>query len=363
MSSSTREASEKSRSSAAIGSTWPPELSGPDRLTGIPSAVGTDRAPRRALITGIGGQDGSYLAEFLLENGYEVHGLTHGSGTPELLDRLGLAPRVGLHAGDLLDQDSLLAAVRASEPDEVYNLAAFSSVGESWLAPVATAGSTAVGATRLLEAVREASPRARYFQASSSEMFGVPRERPQRELTPFDPISPYGAAKLYAHNITVDYRRSHGLHASCGILFAHDSPRRGEQFVTHQITSGAAALKLGRSDELVLGRTDVKRDWGFAGDYVEAIWMMLQRDEPDDYVLGTGVSHSVQDVVDRAFARVGLDPDGLVRTDPARSRPSDIGEQIADPAKAKHELGWSARVGFDELIEMMVDAALRRLGA
>jgi GDPmannose 4,6-dehydratase len=315
----------------------------------------------RALITGISGQDGSYLAELLLEKGYEVHGLVHGS-TDRRFERLEpIADRLTLYPGDLLDESSLVDVLRKSAPDEIYNLAAMSSVAESWRLAVATAEYTAVGVTRLLEGIREACPEARFYQASSSEMFGRAREVPQSERTPFYPRSPYGVAKVYGHFITVNYRESFGLHASSGILFNHESPRRGAAFVTRRISQGVAAIKLGRSDELVLGNLDVRRDWGYANEYVEAMWLMLQRDEPDDYVIGTGVSHSVGDFVDAAFACVDLKREDHVRIDPDLARPADIEEVVANPAKAKEELGWEARVGFDELVEMMVRADLKAL--
>jgi GDPmannose 4,6-dehydratase len=316
---------------------------------------------KRALITGISGQDGSYLAEFLLEKGYEVHGLVHGS-----LDRPfeRLEPILGhltLHAGDLLDEHSLVSVLQSSAPDEVYNLAAMSSVAESWRLAVATAEYTAVGVTRLLEGIREVCPEARFYQASSSEMFGRARETPQSERTPFYPRSPYGVAKAYGHFITVNYRESFGLHASSGILFNHESPRRGRAFVTRRISEGVASIKLGLSDELVLGNLEARRDWGYAKEYVEAMWLMLQRDEPEDYVIGTGISHSVRELVETAFASVGLNAEDHLRIDPEKVRPADIEEVVADPSKAKRELGWEARTSFDELVEMMVRADLDAL--
>jgi GDPmannose 4,6-dehydratase len=317
---------------------------------------------KRALITGISGQDGSYLAELLLEKGYEVHGLVHGS-TDRRFERLEpIADRITLYPGDLLDEGSLVDVLRDSTPDEVYNLAAMSSVAESWRLAVATAEYTAVGVTRLLEGIREACPEARFYQASSSEMFGRARETPQSESTPFYPRSPYGVSKVYGHFITVNYRESFGLHACSGILFNHESPRRGAAFVTRRISQGVAKMKLGLADELVLGNLDVRRDWGYAKEYVEAMWMMLQRDEPSDYVIGTGVAHSVRDFVQAAFACVGLSADDHVRIDPELARPADIEEVVADPSKAKRELGWEAKVGFEELVEMMVRADLEVLG-
>jgi GDPmannose 4,6-dehydratase len=315
----------------------------------------------RALITGISGQDGSYLAELLLEKDYEVHGLVRGS-TDRRFERLEpMAERLTLYPGDLLDESSLVDVLRKSAPDEIYNLAAMSSVAESWRLAVATSEYTAVGVTRLLEGIREVCPEARFYQASSSEMFGRARERPQSEKTPFYPRSPYGVAKVYGHFITVNYRESFGIHASSGILFNHESPRRGAAFVTRRISQGVAAIKLGRSDELVLGNLDVRRDWGYAKEYVEAMWLMLQRDEPDDYVIGTGVSHSVGDFVDAAFASVDLKREDHVHIDPNLARPADIEEVVADPAKARSELDWEARTTFEELVEMMVRADLDAL--
>jgi GDPmannose 4,6-dehydratase len=316
---------------------------------------------RRALITGITGQDGSYLAELLLEKGYEVHGMVRRLSS-ENYERLAqIRDRISLHTGDLLDQRSLVDALREGEPDEVYNLAAMSFVAASWNQPTLTAEFTGVGVTRMLEAIREVCPEARFYQASSSEMFGKVRETPQNEATSFYPRSPYGVAKVYGHFITVNYRESFGLHASSGILFNHESPRRGEVFVTRRISRGVASIKLGLSDELVLGNLDVRRDWGYAKEYVEAMWRMLQRDEPDDYVIGTGVSHSVGDFVDAAFACVDLKREDHVRIDPDLARPADIEEVVADPSKAKRELDWEARTNFDELVEMMVRADLKAL--
>jgi GDPmannose 4,6-dehydratase len=318
---------------------------------------------RRALITGITGQDGSYLAELLLAKGYEVHGLVRGSADRRF-DRLeGVADRITLYPGDLLDEGSLVDVLRQSTPDEIYNLAAMSSVAESWRLAVATAEYTAVGVTRLLEGIREVCPEARFYQASSSEMFGRARETPQSERTPFYPRSPYGVSKVYGHFITVNYRESFGMHASSGILFNHESPRRGSAFVTRRISEGVAKIKLGLTDDLVLGNLDVRRDWGYAKEYVEAMWMMLQRDDPDDFVIGTGIAHSVGDFVDAAFACVGLKREDHVRIDPDLARPADIEEVVADPAKARDELGWEARVSFEEVVEMMVKADLDALSA
>jgi GDPmannose 4,6-dehydratase len=316
---------------------------------------------KRALITGITGQDGSYLAELLLDQSYEVHGLLHGS-TDGPFERLeAVIDRVTLHPGDLLDEHSLVGVLRRSAPDEVYNLAAMSSVAESWRLAVATAEYTAVGVTRLLEGIREVCPEARFYQASSSEMFGRARETPQSEATPFYPRSPYGVAKAYGHFITVNYRESFGLHASSGILFNHESPRRGPSFVTRRISRGVAAIKLGLADELVLGNLDVRRDWGFAKEYVEAMWLMLQQPEAGDYVIGTGVSHSVRDLVEVAFACVDLKADDHVRIDPALARPADIEELVADATKAREGLGWEPRTSFEEVVEMMVRADLEAL--
>jgi GDPmannose 4,6-dehydratase len=317
--------------------------------------------PKNALITGISGQDGSYLAELLLEKGYEVHGLIRGT-TGTHYERLEpFADRLHLHTGDLLDERSLADVLRKSEPDEIYNLAAMSSVAESWRLAIATAEFTAVGVTRLLEGVKEVCPEARFYQASSSEMFGRARETPQSEKTPFYPRSPYGVSKVYGHFITVNYRESFGLHASSGILFNHESPRRGEVFVTRRISRGVAAIKLGLEQELVLGNLDVKRDWGYAKEYVEAMWLMLQQDEPDDFVIGAGRSNSVRDLVDAAFECVGLSSEDHVRIDPALVRPADIEELIADPAKAKEKLGWQAETSFEEMVAMMVEADLELL--
>jgi GDPmannose 4,6-dehydratase len=318
---------------------------------------------KRALITGISGQDGSYLAELLLEKGYEVHGLVHG-GTERRFDRLEpIIDRLTLYPGDLLDESSLVDVLRRAKPDEVYNLAAMSSVAQSWRLAVATAEYTAVGVTRLLEGIREVCPEARFYQASSSEMFGRSRETPQSESTPFYPRSPYGVAKVYGHFITVNYRESFGLYTSSGILFNHESPRRGESFVTRRISQGVARIKLGLADELVLGNLNARRDWGYAKEYVEAMWLMLQQDEPDDFVIGTGVAHSVEDFVDAAFASVGLKREDHVRIDQELVRPADIEEVVADPRRAKEKLGWEARVGFEELVELMVQADLDALSA
>jgi GDPmannose 4,6-dehydratase len=319
------------------------------------------RVPRRALITGISGQDGSYLAELLLERGYEVHGLVRGA-PDQRFERLStIQDRINLHAADLLDEGSLFDVIRRSAPDEVYNLAAMSSVSQSWRLAIATAEYTAVGVTRLLEAIREVRPEARFYQASSSEMFGRARESPQSEATPFYPRSPYGVAKVYGHFITVNYRESFGLHASSGITFNHESPRRGEAFVTRHVSRGVASIKLGLREELSIGNLDVRRDWGYAKEYVEAMWLMLQQEEPDDYVIGTGVSHSVRDLVRTAFEAVDLDYEQYIKVDPELARPAEIEEVVADPARAREVLGWEAKVSFEELVETMVKADLEAL--
>jgi GDPmannose 4,6-dehydratase len=318
--------------------------------------------PKRALITGITGQDGSYLAELLLEKDYEVHGLVRGAPDQPLERLAPFQDRLTLHAADLLDESSLLDVMSASSPDEVYNLAAMSSVSQSWNLAVATAEYTAVGVTRLLEAIRKVAPEARFYQASSSEMFGRARQTPQSERTAFYPRSPYGVAKVYGHFITVNYRESFDLHASSGILFNHESPRRGLNFVTRRITSGAASIKLGLADKLTLGNLDARRDWGYAKEYVEAMWLMLQQDVADDYAIGTGVVHPVRDVAEQAFAHLDLDFEEYVEFDTNLARPADIEEVVADASKARDVLGWEPRVTFEEVIAMMVDADLERLG-
>jgi GDPmannose 4,6-dehydratase len=317
----------------------------------------------KALITGITGQDGSYLAELLLSKGYEVVGVVRRTShhsyerIEHLLDRISLAP------ADLLDQHSLTVVLQDTRPDEVYNLAAQSYVPASWTQPVLTGEFTALGVTRILEAIRLAHPSARFYQASSSEMFGKVRESPQRETTPFYPRSPYGVAKVYGHWITVNYRESYGLYAASGILFNHESPRRGVEFVSRKVTDGVARIKLGRAKELRLGNLDARRDWGFAGDYVEAMWRMLQQPSPQDYVIGTGVAHSVEQLVEIAFGSVGLDWRNYVVVDPRLTRPAEVDVLVADASKARAELGWRPTTSFRELIETMVDADLRRLSA
>ena len=316
---------------------------------------------KTALITGITGQDGSYLAELLLDKGYEVHGMVRRLSSENHHRLEGFRDRITLHTGDLLDQRSLVDVLRDCEPDEIYNLAAMSFVGASWNQPTLTAEFTGVGVTRMLEAVREARPEARFYQASSSEMFGKVRETPQNELTPFYPRSPYGVAKVYAHFITVNYRESYGLYACSGILFNHESPRRSLEFVTRKITHTAAAIKLGLADELALGNLEARRDWGYAPDFVEAMWRMLQQDEADDYVVGTGETHSVGELVDISFAYLGLDPAQYVREDPKFMRPAEVDLLIADPTKTREELGWSPSVDFEQLVTLMIDADLALL--
>ena len=315
----------------------------------------------RALVTGITGQDGSYLAELLLEKGYHVVGVVRRSSTENFERIAHLRERVELRQADLLDQLSLIDVVKAVRPTEVYNLAAMSFVPTSWQQPVLTAEFDAIGVTRLLEAVRLAAPDARFYQASSSEMFGKVRETPQRETTPFYPRSPYGVAKVYGHHITVNYRESYGLFACSGILFNHESPRRGREFVTRKVSEGAARIALGRGTELTIGNLDARRDWGFAGDYVEAMWRMLQQPTAEDYVVATGESHSVRELLETAFAVVGLDWQSHVRQDPALLRPAEVEHLVGDATKARRELGWTPRVSFPALVEMMVRADLDRL--
>jgi GDPmannose 4,6-dehydratase len=316
---------------------------------------------RSALITGITGQDGSYLAELLLEKGYDVHGMVRRSSTErfERIERI--RDQVTLHQADLLDQRSLVDALRAAQPDEIYNLAAMSFVAVSWTQPTLTAEFTGVGVTRLLEAMREVCPEARFYQASSSEMFGKVRQAPQNELTPFYPRSPYGVAKVYGHFITVNYRESYDLYASSGILFNHESERRGLEFVTRKITWHAAAIKLGLFHELRLGNLDAERDWGYAKDYVEAMWMMLQQETPGDYVVATGVAHSVRDCVEVAFDQAGLPVDDHVVIDESLRRPAEVDHLIGDASKAKRELGWEPQTSFEQLVRLMVDADYAQL--
>jgi GDPmannose 4,6-dehydratase len=317
---------------------------------------------KRALITGISGQDGSYLADLLLEKGYEVHGMVRRSSTQTLGRLAHIRDDIVLHTGDLLDQRSLVDVLGDCKPDEIYNLAATSFVGASWSQPVLTAELSAVGVTRMLEAMREVMPEARFYQASSSEMFGNAREVPQNERTPFYPRSPYGVAKCYGHFITVNYRETYKLFAASGIAFNHESERRGLEYVTRKVTHGAAAIKLGLEEELALGNIDAKRDWGYAKDYVEAMWLMLQQDQPDDYVIATGEVHSVRELVRVAFEHVGLDPERHIRIDPRFLRPTEVEHLIGDASKARENLGWRPRTSFDEMIRLMVDADLELLG-
>jgi len=315
----------------------------------------------RALITGITGQDGSYLAELLLDKGYEVHGLVRRASTEKFERIEHLRERITLHQGDLLDQRSLVDSLRASRPAEIYNLAAMSFVAGSWIQPTLTAEFTGVGVTRMLEAMREACPEARFYQASSSEMFGKVLEVPQTESTPFYPRSPYGVAKAYGHFITVNYRESYDLHAVSGILFNHESERRGLEFVTRKITWHAAAIKLGLRDKLALGNLDAERDWGYAKDYVEAMWLMLQRDEPEDFVIATNRINTVRDCVQIAFDHLGLDWVPHVEIDPAFVRPAEVDQLRGDPAKAKRLLGWEPTTTFEELIRLMTEADMKLL--
>jgi len=316
---------------------------------------------KTALITGITGQDGSYLAELLLEKGYRVVGMVRRASTENFERIAHLRERVDLRQADLLDQLSLIDVLRAVEPDEIYNLAAQSFVPTSWQQPVLTAEFDAVGVTRLLEAVRLVAPGARFYQASSSEMFGQVRETPQRETTPFYPRSPYGVAKVYGHFITVNYRESYNIYTCSGILFNHESPRRGREFVTRKVSDGAARVKLGLGRELRLGNLEARRDWGFAGDYVDAMWRMLQQARADDYVVATGESHTVRELVEIAFGTLGIDWRQHVREDPALLRPAEVERLVGDASKARRALGWAPRVSFRELVEMMVRADLERL--
>ncbi|MBN1916991.1 MAG: GDP-mannose 4,6-dehydratase [Verrucomicrobia bacterium] len=318
---------------------------------------------KRALITGITGQDGSYLAELLLEQGYEVFGMVRRSSL-EKFERLNhIRSRITIVQADLLDQLSLIEVIRQANPDEIYNLAAQSFVPTSWTQPVLTAEFTAVGVTRVLEAIRQVNPKTRFYQASSSEMFGKVREVPQNENTPFYPRSPYGVSKAYGHYITVNYRESYGLFAVSGILFNHESPRRGLEFVTRKITNAAARIKYGLQKELRLGNLDAHRDWGYAGDYVRAMWLMLQQDEPGDYVIASGKAHSVRDFVEAAFGYAGLDWRKYVTTDPALLRPAEVEHLIGDSTKARTVLGWEPEVDFEGLVKLMMDADLNRAEA
>ncbi len=313
---------------------------------------------KRALITGVTGQDGSYLAEFLLEKGYKVFGVVRRSSTVNFERLAHLQDSIELIPGDLLDQNSLITALNQSEPDEVYNLASQSFVPTSWNQPVLTGEFTALGVTRMLEAVRVVNPSIRFYQASSSEMFGKVRETPQNENTHFYPRSPYGVAKLYGHWIAVNYRESYGLFTCSGILFNHESPRRGLEFVTRKVSYGVARVKLGLQQKLSMGNLDAERDWGFTGDYIKAMWMMLQQDKPQDYVIATGITHSVRRLLELAFGYVGLDYNDYVEIDPALLRPAEVHHLRGDFSKAKRELGWEPAVGFEQLVQMMVDADL-----
>ena len=316
---------------------------------------------RRALVTGVTGQDGSYLAELLLKKGYEVIGMVRRSSTVNFGRIEGIQDQVTLVQGDLLDPTSLFDIMREYQPDEIYNLAAQSFVPISWKQPVLTGEFTALGVTRMLEAMRATVPSARFYQASSSEMFGKVHEVPQNERTPFYPRSPYGVAKVYGHWITVNYRESYGLFACSGILFNHESPRRGLEFVTRKVSHGAAQIKLGLAHELCLGNLEARRDWGFAGDYVELMWRMLQQESPDDYVVGTGETHSVRELCQAAFGHLGLNWEKHVRVDPKLIRPAEVDLLVSDPRKAREKLGWQPTVSFEELIRMMVDADVAHL--
>jgi GDPmannose 4,6-dehydratase len=315
---------------------------------------------KTALITGVTGQDGSYLAELLLEKSYRVYGMVRRASTENYERIAHLRDRIHLVQADLLDQLSLIKMLEKTQPDEVYNLAAMSFVPTSWNQPVLTGEFTAIGVTRMLEAIRLVCPKTRFYQASSSEMFGMVREVPQNEKTPFHPRSPYGVAKVYGHHITVNYRESYGLFTVSGILFNHESPRRGKEFVTRKISDGVAQIKLGRAKELRMGNLEARRDWGFAGDYVRAMWLMLQQDKPDDYVIATGADHSVKDFLELAFSHVGLRWQDHVVEDPALLRPAEVDHLLGDASKAREKLGWKPTVSFEALVQMMVDADLKR---
>jgi len=333
----------------------------PKQDTGKRQSRQAGKAAKTAVITGVTGQDGSYLAELLLAKGYEVIGVVRRT-SHDSYERIGhLLDRLHVVAADLLDQHSLTTVIRDAQPDEVYNLAAQSFVPTSWTQPVLTGEFTALGVTRLLEAIRLAHPAARFYQASSSEMFGKATETPQRETTPFYPRSPYGVAKVYGHWITVNYRESYGLHAVSGILFNHESPRRGLEFVTRKVTNTVARIKRGQATELRLGNLEARRDWGFAGDYVDAMWRMLQRDEPRDYVIGSGETHSVRELCEVAFGHVGLDWQKYVKVDPRFVRPAEVDILLADAGEARRDLGWAPKVSFEQLVKMMVDADLERV--
>ena len=326
-------------------------------------AQGESTLAKRALITGITGQDGSYLAELLLSEGYDVYGVVRRASTENYERIEHLRGQITLLQADLLDQSSLVQAIRESNPSELYNLAAQSFVPTSWAQPVLTAEFTAIGVTKVLEAMRAVNPEIRFYQASSSEMYGKVLEVPQSEDTPFYPRSPYGVAKVYGHYITVNYRESYNLHASSGILFNPESPRRGLEFVTRKVTDGVSRIKLGLATELRMGNLDSQRDWGFAGDYVKAMWLMLQQDTPDDFVVATGETHTVKELVQLAFDRVGLDWEKYVVIDPRFIRPAEVDLLIGEPAKAKNVLGWVPQTSFQTLVNMMVDADMDRLSA
>jgi GDPmannose 4,6-dehydratase len=326
-------------------------------------AQGESTLAKRALITGITGQDGSYLAELLLSEGYDVYGVVRRASTENYERIEHLRGQITLLQADLLDQSSLVQAIRESNPTELYNLAAQSFVPTSWAQPVLTAEFTAIGVTKVLEAMRAVNPEIRFYQASSSEMYGKVLEVPQSEDTPFYPRSPYGVAKVYGHYITVNYRESYNLHASSGILFNHESPRRGLEFVTRKVTDGVSRIKLGLATELRMGNLDSQRDWGFAGDYVKAMWLMLQQDTPDDFVVATGETHTVKELVQLAFDRVGLDWEKYVVIDPRFIRPAEVDLLIGQPAKANKVLGWVPETSFPTLVNMMVDADMDRLSA
>ena len=317
---------------------------------------------KKALITGITGQDGSYLAELLLEKGYDVHGLVRRSSSFNTWRIDGIRDRLELHYGDLVDQNSLMRTLEAIEPDEVYNLAAQSHVKVSFEMPEYTTDVTAMGVLRVLDAVRELSPKTRVYQAGSSEMFGLIQENPQTERTPFHPRSPYGVSKVFGHWMAVNYREGYGMHVSNGILFNHESPRRGENFVTRKITMGLAAIRKGKTRELRLGNLEAQRDWGFAKDYVEAMWLMLQQEKPDDYVIATGETHSVREFLDEAFSYAGLDWKGVVKVDPKYFRPAEVDILQGDPSKARRVLGWQPKVTFKALVRLMVDADMEGQG-
>jgi GDPmannose 4,6-dehydratase len=314
-----------------------------------------------ALITGVTGQDGSYLAELLLEKGYRVAGMTRRSSTDSMQRIEHLQGKIEFVQGDLLDQASLVSAIEVVQPDEIYNLAAMSFVPTSWNQPVLTGEFTGLGVTRMLESVRQVKPDAKFYQASSSEMFGKVREVPQNEQTPFHPRSPYGVAKAYGHFLTVNYRESFGMYAVSGILFNHESPRRGLEFVSRKISDGVARIALGLSDKLRMGNLEARRDWGYAGDYVKAMWSMLQRPEPTDYVVATGVDHSVRDLCEIAFSHVGLDYRDYVVVDQALYRPAEVDHLLGNPSRARAELGWAPSMSFEELVKLMVESDLERL--